>query len=383
MKITKTIGVFLALSIVFACNSNKKEKQAIEKYYETLDSSGFSVYLGSTIEKQRIFTKAITADLETDEVASQPGIDAADDPAIWVNTENSEKSLVLGTNKKGGMHVFDMQGKELQYLPVGCMNNVDLRDGFMYKGKEVVLVAASNCTRNTISFFYIDKETLMLSDTICNIKSTVDMVYGICMYKSSITNKYYVFLNGEGADVEQWEIESDANKIDYELVRTFRVSSRPEGMVADDQDGILYIGVEEEGILKIKAEPEYNFEINWVNGSNPTDRSLISSDIEGLALYKTDSKTYLIASSQGNFSYPVFEIGNPDKFLFSFIINDGEVDGVVETDGIDMVNNYLNEKFPKGMLVLQDGYNFKNDTLQRQNFKYVSWEKIEDLINNN
>jgi 3-phytase len=381
MSAIRLVTTGILFSILFSCsNVDDEPKQVSEKYVETLDSSSFSVYLKTTLDKQKVFTKSITADGETGEVDSEPKTDAADDPAIWVNQKDPTKSLILGTNKKGGIHVYDLQGEELQYIQSGCMNNIDLRDGFNYKGKEVVLVAASNCTLNTITLYYIDKETISLSDTICNIKSDVDLVYGICMYKSANTDDYYVFLNGEGAGVEQWRITSKDDKINSELVRTFNVSSRPEGMVADDEKGILYIGVEEEGILKVKAEPEYAFETDWVDGSNPTDRSFISSDIEGLALYKTDSADYLIASSQGNFSYPVFKIGEPDQYLFSFVIDDGEIDGVVETDGLEIVNVPLNNKYPKGMLVLQDGFNFKGDSIQRQNFKYVSMKKVEQFI---
>lgn len=381
MRIIKLVAISSIFSILlFSCDVDKRPGQVIEKYVETLDSGSFSVYLNTTLDKQKVFTKSITADGETEEVDSEPKTDAADDPAIWVNQNDPSKSLILGTNKKGGIHVYDLNGKELQYIQSGCMNNIDLRDGFNYKGKEVVLVAASNCTLNTITLYYIDKETLTLSDTICNIKSNVDLVYGLCMYKSNITNEYYVFLNGEGAGVEQWNITSTNDKIMAKLVRTFQVSSRPEGMVADDTKALLYIGVEEEGILKVKAEPENDFKTDWVDGSNPSDRSFISSDIEGLALYKTDSVNYLIASSQGNFSYPVFKLGEPDQYLFSFVIDDGEIDGVVETDGLEIVNVALSEKYPKGMIVLQDGFNFKGDSIQRQNFKYVSWEKVEQFI---
>lgn len=383
MKRNKYVFIILMLISFISCRDfSINDKQNIEKYWETLDSSGFSVYLGNAIEKQKIFTKSITADLETDEVASTPGIDAADDPAIWVNTENPEASLILGTNKKGGIHVYNMNGDELQYVQSGCMNNIDLRDNFYYQKQNVVMVAASNCSKNTISLFYIDKTNLTLSDTILNIKSSVDFVYGLCMYKSVVSDKFYVFVNGEGADVEQWEVYTENEILTAKLTRNFKVSSKPEGMVADDIEGKLYIGVEEEGILKINAEPEYPFETLWVNGSNPSQQSFVSSDIEGLALYKTEGTTYLIASSQGNFSYAVFKIGEPDQYLLSFVIDDGMIDGVIETDGLEIVNTPLNSKFPKGMLVLQDGYNFKNDTLRNQNFKYVSWEKIEKLLEN-
>ncbi|MBU8893713.1 MAG: phytase [Bacteroidales bacterium] len=375
--------ITIAALILVSCNNqHNSRKESIEKYHKTLDSSGFSVYLGTTILKQKVFTNVITADIETDAVTSEPGVDAADDPAIWVNIENPEKSLILGTNKKGGVHVYDLDGKELQYVRAGCINNIDLRDNFMYEDQDVVIVAGSNCKLNSISLFYIDKSTNELSDTILNIKSSVDFVYGLCMYKSSVTDKYYVFVNGEGGEVEQWELNSQGGELNADLVRNFKVSSKPEGMVANDEEGILYLGVEEEGILKINAEPEFEFETIWLEGSNPTDRSLVSSDIEGLGLYKTKEKTYLIASSQGNFSFAIFEIGEIDNYLFSFVIDDGEIDGVIETDGIEVVNFPFNEKFPEGMLVVQDGYNFSNDSLRNQNFKYISWEKIEVLLNN-
>ena len=377
------IAITITLSILVSCNNKDldNKKQSIEKYWETLDSTGFSVYLGNAIKEQQTFENFITADLESDVVACAAGVDAADDPAIWINTENPEKSLILGTNKKGGIHVYDMNGKELQYLKIGCLNNIDLRDNFEFNGENVVLVAASNCGLNSISLFFIDKTTLLLSDTILNIKSKVDLVYGLCMYKSAVTGKYYVFVNGERADVEQWEVYQKDQELKADLVRSFKVSSRPEGMVADDEDAVLYIGVEEEGILKVKAEPENEFETNWVNGSQAYTND-ISSDIEGLALYKTPEKTILIASSQGNFSYVLIEIGDEDKYLTSFIIKDGDIDGVEETDGLDVINYYISEEFPKGMMVVQDGFNFENDSIRAQNFKFISLEKIENIVKN-
>ena len=383
MKI-RTITLCVVFLFALACNKQEKTYQSsLEKYYSTLDSSGFSLYLGQTIQKSKVFTNHITADVETDEVLSNYKVDAADDPAIWVNTNDPEKSLVLGTNKKGGVHVYNLQGEELQYLNVGCLNNIDLRDNFKYKGRDVALVAASNCTLNSIALFYIDKETSKLSDTIINIKSDITMVYGICMYKSRLTDKYYVFLNGESGEVEQWEIVSSDGKIEAKVVREFMVSSRPEGMVADDENGVVYIGVEEEGVVKVQAEPENEFKNVWVTGSNPGDRTLISSDIEGLALFKDNEKNYLLISSQGNFSYAIFEIGNPDKYINSFTVVDGKMDGAEETDGLEIYDAYINDEFPEGMLIVHDGYNFIGDSLQRQNFKYIKLEKVKSFLDNN
>jgi|GEM_PF-255017 len=382
-QMLKSINLATLIIVLFVagCKDNgDKSIPTIEKYCDSLDSSGFSVYLGKAIKNQQIFELTLTPDDETEPVNAEKGVDAADDPAIWINKENPEKSLILGTNKESGLHVYDLQGNELQFLNVGCLNNVDLRDGFLVNNKEVALVAASNCTLNTISLFFIDKNTRTVSDTIVNIQSSINSVYGLCMYKNPQRNKYYVFINGKGAEVEQWEIYIESSNLNARLVREFIVNSKPEGMVADDEKGLLYIGIEEEGIIKLNAEPDSEYEHEWLTGSSPKENKYISSDIEGLALYKTPNKTYLLASSQGNFSFALFEVSKSVRYLFSFTINDGMIDGVEETDGIEIINFPVNENYPEGMLVVHDGYNFQNDSIQAQNFKFISWEKIKRMI---
>ncbi len=375
---TKKILLILVVPVlIFSCKTKTAEEDVITKQRNT-EAREDSIKMAEALHLQSKFENITTADFETDAVESLSGEDAADDPAIWVNQANPEKSLVIGTNKKAGLYVYDLKGNQLQFLKVGNINNVDLRDGFKYGEKEVALVVGSNRSLNTISVFYIDHETGILSDTIQNIVSAVDEVYGICMYKNS-NDEYFVFVNGKGGVIEQWQLIYENNEINAELLRNFSVNSQPEGMVVDDKTGILYLGVEEEGILKTDANAQIETKLEWITGSDSTNTD-IAYDIEGLALYHAEDKTYLVASIQGSFSYAIFETGNPDKYLTSFIVSDGVVDGIEETDGIDIVNTPLNENFPKGLFVAQDGFNYSGDSIINQNFKYVSWEKIEQFI---
>ena len=55
--------------------------------------------------------------------------DAADDPAIWIHPDAPEQSLVVGTDKRSGLLVYDLSGNQLQHLVAGNLNNVDLRTG--------------------------------------------------------------------------------------------------------------------------------------------------------------------------------------------------------------------------------------------------------------
>jgi 3-phytase len=81
------------------------------------------------------------AAVQTEPVPSQG--DAADDPAIWVHHEEPALSMVLGTDKKGGLNVFDLDGKRLQVISSGARpNNVDVLYDFPLGGSKVDLAIA-------------------------------------------------------------------------------------------------------------------------------------------------------------------------------------------------------------------------------------------------
>jgi 3-phytase len=162
-------------------------------------------------------------------------------------------------------------------------------------------------------------------------------------------------------------------------MRTFTLSSQPEGMVASDKNATLYFGIEEEGIFKIPADPDKETVFYKLAESDSTNSNIVY-DIEGLSLFNYNNSEYLIASSQGNYSYALFKIGKSESYITSFIIGNSDVDGVEETDGLDITTMPLNSQFPEGILVVQDGFNYRNDTLLTQNFKYMSVRKIKELL---
>jgi 3-phytase len=325
-------------------------------------------------------TNVVQADVETESTMRGKNIDSADDPAIWINHENVANSVVIGTDKKGGLAVYDLAGKQLNYYPSGAMNNCDLRYDFILGDTTIDILAASNRTFNSISLFSINENGEL--DTIHSrmIKSQMtDEVYGLCMYQNTETGDTYVFLNSKAGEVEQYELFATGNKVDAKLVRSFSLGMQTEGMVADDLAGTLYIGKEQVGIWKCKTDPGDTTEVIMIQNSSEENPN-IRFDIEGLAIYPSDSiNGYLIASSQGNYSYAVFERQGDNKYLGSFRITDWNLDGVEETDGLDVTSVAL-PGFSKGILVVQDGFNYDDRRKKSQNFKIVSWEKVEKLL---
>ncbi len=325
----------------------------------------------------------VTATFETTPVQSVLGADAADDPAIYINPVDSTQNWVIGTNKKAGLGIYNMQGEEIHFAPVGLVNNVDLRYHFQLADSSYVdLVGASNRTDNSITLWTINPDSASFGEILAApIISKVDEVYGFCMHYSERTNTHYAFVNGKDGQIEQWElIATEDNKIRGKKVNVFRVESQPEGMVVDDANEILYVGEEAEGV--------WRFELNAAKEPALIETATLSNknlaaDIEGISIFygKEPNTGYLLVSSQGNFSYAVFDRMPPNAYLGSFqVCNSEHIDGTQETDGLEVLNYPISADFPHGVFVAQDGFNYDGDSLRTQNFKYVAWEDIAKLF---
>jgi 3-phytase len=313
----------------------------------------------------------VSAHIETAPVPNAG--DAADDPAIWVHPSEPSKSLIIGSDKLGGIGVYDMSGRQLQYVPAGKINNVDLRKGFKLGGREVAIVAGSNRTDDTIALYAVDGAAGTLENVAARAIPTVAGTYGACLYRSPVTGKFYYFTTSKKGAVEQYELfETAGAKIDAKKVRAFDLGSVVEGCVADDELGQLYVAQEDVGIWKFGAEPEAGDKRTQVDKAGPGGQ--LMADVEGLTIaYGADGKGFLMVSSQGNHSYVVYRREGENAYVKSFrIVDGGGLDGAQETDGIDVTTASLGEGFPHGAFVAQDGFNDSGN----QNFKIVPLERI-------
>lgn len=379
MKIRHIVFISLIILSLLGCMQNSSHKNQSNSIIQNTEAREDSLKMASALAERSKISYQVQAIMETSPVASAAGLDAADDPAIWINKNDPDRSVIIGTDKIAGLYSYNLNGEVLQFIEAGELNNVDLRDGLMFNGISQVLIAASNRTLNTISLFLMDPDLLRISESILEIETSVDEVYGLCMYNDA-NNRFFIFVSGRNGQIEQYEITSNNYRIFYKFQRRFKVNSQAEGMVVNDLNSTLYIGVEQEGIYKTSARPNEKAQLSLIKESTRENNEFISYDIEGLAIYHSTNKNYLIASIQGNFSYAIFELGETDKYISSFSINAGLFDGVEETDGIELTSFPINAKYPKGMLVVQDGFNYDGDSLVSQNFKYISWKDIEDLL---
>ena len=328
----------------------------------------------------------VVAEVETAPVPSAG--DAADDPAIWVNPRDPAASRILGTDKKSGLLVYDLQGRQTQHLERGRLNNVDVRQGVMLAGRTRDIAVATNRTEDSLDVFEIARDEPEGAADAAGRQGHVRWLaaqplafeepYGVCLHHES-GGALYAFANDKSGAYQQWRIDAaQGDAVALTLVREFAVSSKPEGCVADDANGILYVGEEAKGVWKLPAAPDA-----------PPDMELIAqvgdaltADVEGLAIHRAgDDPGHLVASSQGDDSYAVFALaeGHAHRGSFRVVAHPNKaLDGAEETDGIATTSVRLNATFAEGMLVVQDGDN--TDPSANQNFKLIPWRNVKNAL---
>jgi len=312
--------------------------------------------------------------------------DAADDAAFWYNPNNPNKSVIFGTDKKAGVHAFSLEGKRLQFIPSGRVNNIDIRSGYSFGAKKFSILAGSNGSNNSIIIYLINEEgfidNLNKNEIITGLKS----VYGLCMYKSLISKATYIFVSDiETLSIYQYRV-LNFFPLKTQMVRQIKTSTTSEGCVADDESGILYFAQEDKdsGVYYVDAEPNDN-EVETLDRTTKYNGN-INGDTEGLALFNHPKGKLLIASSQGSSNFTVYNVSESKKFLGSFSINKNKkIDGVSRTDGIEIFYGKINDNFSEGILIVQDDMNMDDFELDgvllqakkvNQNFKLTNVDKI-------
>jgi len=300
--------------------------------------------------------------------------DVIDDPAIWHHPTQPARSRILATDKRNGLDVYDMAGNRVQQLPVGRLNNVDVRYGLGWQGKPHDVAVASLRNNNSLQLFAVAPDgTVKVAG---QIPTTMQEIYGLCLFQPTAA-QIYVFVNDKSGLVEQYQLHSDGQSWSGQKVRSLQVKGQPEGCVADDKRQQLFVGEEDTGIWRFDAAadaPVIGEQIILVDGNE------LVADVEGLA-FAPGETPYLLASSQGDDSYVLYQGVAPYRQLLKFRITTNPtlgIDGSSETDGLDLTVRTLGPGFEQGALIVQDGRNRMPE--QGQNLKYVPWQAVLDLL---
>ena len=303
---------------------------------------------------------AVYASAETEPVRRRG--DAADDPAILVSASGNTV-WIAGTDKQFGLRIYDLGGTELHALATGRLNNVDATP----LGDDRFLLAASNRTTISIDLYVADltKNTIELAESL---PLSFEEPYGLCMAPDQ--DGFRVFVGDKTGQVDIWRVD---RSMAGERLKTLTFDSQTEGCVFDITSDTLFVGEEVRGIWAVNMTTGERRLLDEIGAGR------LTADVEGLDIYADADRRLLLASSQGDNTFVVYDLvaGQP---LLKFRIDpslETSLDGVSETDGVAITTASV-PGYEQGILVVQDGRNTRPRA--RQNFKIVDWREIDLLL---
>jgi 3-phytase len=356
---------------------------------------------------------AETATLYDDEAGSNAN---ADDPAIWRNAADPGRSLVVATAKEGGLRVYDLDAELVQSIPApappgeddapGRFNNVDTVSD---------LAVVSDRGNDRLRFYRIDPSrpgrplTDVTDPAAAPVFSTSQSdineqrtAYGLATWQDKKTRRSYALVSRRNrTEIALLELKPTATgTVGYKKLRTIALPSsfrlpnganwspcaepdelpQVEGMVVDPANGMLYAGQEDIGIWRMRADltaapvlvdkvKEYGVPGVYdedteecAPGADPGyGGKRIAADVEGLTLFQErDGDGYLLASSQGDNTFALYdrELSERNEYEGGFRVGaaSATLDGSEECDGAAILNQPLGARYPRGLLVVQDGH---------------------------
>lgn len=356
-RINLSSSIFSAVILLGVCGACK------ETQHENTDSA---INDSSNIAKPEFVSDPVTYD--------------SDDPAIWINPENPDESLILGTDKggdlgDGALYVFDLKGKEIKSKTIRKIsrpNNVDVAYGLKLGNEKVDIAVLTERNTNSIRVFSLPDMSPIDGGGIPVFEGdSLRAPMGIALYTNPADEKVYAVVGRksgptDGTYLWQYLLEDDGQQnVHARLVRKFGQYSGKneiESIAVDNELGYVYYSDENVGIRKYYANPDSaNVELALFGRDGFTDNH------EGISIYKySDGTGYIIVSDQQANQFHIFPRAGTGNKIHEHPLMKIVKTSTLESDGSEVTSMSL-PGFPHGLFVAMS---------DDKTFQFYKWEVL-------
>ncbi|MEV5089833.1 phytase [Streptomyces griseoincarnatus] len=397
------------------------------------------VTVAATVETPVVFDDEAGGSADADDPAvwvdpENPG------RSIVIGTLKEAGLDVYGLNGRRLQHIAAPQAPH-EDAKTGRFNNVDIVYGFDLDGESTDLALVSDRGRDRVRAFAIDPAAVAAGKPPLKDVTAPDVApvfaadeagvddqrtsYGLSAFTDD-DDAYAVVSQREETRLRLLQLEDRDGLVGYETEDTLDLPStftlpdgtdwvpcadpgenpQVEGMAVDQEEHVLYAAQETVGLWRIELDDEEfedpelidrvrEYGTPWTYDTAEEECVLdtendpgfggdhLSADAEGVTVYHAeDGEGYVLASSQGDDTFAVYERDGDNDYLGSFSVGDGPMtDGVQHSDGSTVVNVPLGRNFPKGMLITHDGEATPVDgDREGTNFKFTRWDAVADAF---
>ena len=319
-----------------------------------------------------------------------------DDPAIWVDSADPGRSLILGTMKvaapAGAIVVFGMDGQIRQVISgLDRPNNIDVEYGVQLGGRRVDLAVATERLARQLRIFRIDPAAGRLVDLggvpiLEGQEGENGAPMGVALYRRARDGAVFAIVSPKEGPRQnylwQYQLTDGGNgRLAAKLVRRFgnfsattvREENEIESVAVDDALGYVYYSDEADGIHKWHADPDHPEAGRELAHFG---RSGFRGDREGIAIYAfPDGTGYIVGTDQldDDSEYHLFPRegapGNPHDHSREIAVLRGGADA---TDGIEISSHPLGPGLPGGIMVAMNS--------ESRNFLVFRWQDVAGAV---
>jgi 3-phytase len=315
--------------------------------------------------------------------------DDADDPAVWVNSADPSRSLILGTNKVaapgGALYVFSLDGGVKQVVaPLDRPNNVDVEYGLQSTGGPVDIAVVTERFQHRLRVFRVTESGVEPLDGERGIAvmegeaGEARMPMGVALYKRPRDGAIFAIVAPKTGPTTgymwQYRLETDAKSglVSGTFVRrfgNFSGTGEIEAVAVDDPLGYVYYADEEYALHKWHADPDHP---DAARELAAFARDRFKGQREGIGIFtRSDGSGYIVTSDQIEGAselhiYPREGLpGKPHEHDPPVAVLSTPADS---TDGVDIETKGLGDDFAQGLLVMMNS--------RDRNFQLYSWDAV-------
>lgn len=341
----------ICITVLLSCNREKKEQQTVS----TVDS----------VETAKPL------------FASDPVKYDSDDPAFWINPQDTSKSLVIGTDKggdtgDGALYVFDLHGKiqgDKTVRNIKRPNNVDVAYGLQLRGNSIDIAVCTERNTNSLRVFSLpEMKEVDQGGLPVFVEDSLRAPMGVALYTAPDKKIYALVSRKTGPDgkyLHQYLLDGSTGTLRLKFVREFgRYSGKHEieAIAVDNELGYVYYSDEGAGIRKYYAHPDSsNQELAFFGTKGFADNH------EGISFYKrSDGTGYIVVSDQQANQFHLFPregaAGNPHDHPLVKTVKTS----TIESDGSELTSAPI-PGFPGGLFVAMS---------DDKTFQFYSWDEL-------
>lgn len=289
----------------------------------------------------------------------------SDDPAIWIDTLNPSRSLVIGTDKgdsTGGLYVFSLDGRidsTRTRRPLKRPNNVDVITGVPFMGQQIDVAVTAERGTQSLRIFRLPDMTPLDGGGIPVFDGDVSRApMGVALYRRPRDGAVFAIVGGKSGPSSGylWQyrlVDTGKGTLSATRVRAFGTYSgrkEIEAIAVDQRLGFVYYSDETVGIRKYHADPDHADADKELALFGTTG---FVSDHEGIAVYPTsDSTGYLVVSDQQGHRLQLFPREGAKNAPHTHTALATIPVAAQETDGLEVTARALSPAFPEGLLVM-------------------------------